>query len=254
MKQSIKYIKDYLDTIPINNINDELIKYEKDDRKGVVNLIYRYKKKYENYISEMKRLENMSFFENLYYNEGIKYIAGIDEVGRGPLAGPVVAAAVILPKDIKIEGINDSKKITDKKRRELNKIIKEKAVAYAIGEVSNDLIDEINILNATYEAMKKALFKLNVSPDIVLIDALTIPNIKVKQKAIIKGDEKSVSIAAASIIAKVYRDDLMIKYDKIYDKYGFSDNKGYGSQSHIETIKKIGLCDIHRKSFTKSFV
>lgn len=254
MRQPIKYIKDYLDTIPINDINDELIKYEKDDRKGVVNLILRYKKKYENYISEMSRLDKMSFFENLYYNKGVQYIAGVDEVGRGPLAGPVVAAAVILPKDIKIEGINDSKKITDKKRRELDKIIKEKALAYAIGEVSNKLIDEINILNATYKAMEKALSKLSISPDIVLVDAVTIPNIKIKQRAIIKGDEKSVSISAASIIAKVYRDDIMIKYDKIYTEYGFSKNKGYGSQSHIETINKIGLCDIHRKSFTKSFV
>lgn len=201
---------------------------------------------------ERQRLEGMREFENKYSDLGA--VAGIDEAGRGPLAGPVVAAAVILPKDIFLPFLNDSKKVTEKRRDVLFDEIKQEAIAYGIGIASNALIDEINILQATYEAMREAISKLSKTPDILLVDAVHIPNISLKQVGIVKGDAKSVNIAAASILAKVTRDRLMLEYDKIYPEYGFASNKGYGTAKHIEALKAYGACDIHRRSFIGNFV
>lgn len=201
---------------------------------------------------ERQRLEGMREFENKYSDLGA--VAGIDEAGRGPLAGPVVAAAVILPKYIFLPFLNDSKKVTEKRRDVLFDQIKQEAIAYGIGIASNALIDEINILQATYEAMREAISKLNKTPDILLVDAVHIPDINIKQVGIVKGDAKSVNIAAASILAKVTRDRLMLEYDKIYPEYGFASNKGYGTAKHIEALKAYGACDIHRRSFIGNFV
>ena len=209
-------------------------------------------KKQEKLQKEIARCEELKRYEKEYESYG--YICGIDEVGRGPLAGPVVAGAVILPKDCDILYINDSKKLSEKKREELYDVIMEKAVAVGIGYASHMRIDEINILQATYEAMREAISKLSVKPDILLNDAVTIPGVDIKQVPIIKGDAKSISIGAASIIAKVTRDRLMVEYDKKYPGYGFASNKGYGSAAHIAAIKEIGPCDIHRHSFIKNFV
>lgn len=201
---------------------------------------------------ERQRLEGMREFENKYSDLGA--VAGIDEAGRGPLAGPVVAAAVILPKDIFLPFLNDSKKVTEKRRDVLFDQIKQEAITYGIGIASNALIDDINILQATYEAMREAISKLNKTPDILLVDAVHIPDINIKQVGIVKGDAKSVNIAAASILAKVTRDRLMLEYDKIYPEYGFASNKGYGTAKHIEALKAYGACDIHRRSFIGNFV
>lgn len=201
---------------------------------------------------ERVRLEGMREFENKYSD--LAYVAGIDEAGRGPLAGPVVAAAVILPKDIFLPFLNDSKKVTEKRRDVLFDEIKQNAIAYGIGIASNTLIDEINILQATYEAMREAVNALEKTPDILLVDAVHIPDINIKQVGIVKGDAKSVNIAAASILAKVTRDRLMAEYDKIYPEYGFVSNKGYGTATHIAALKEIGPCAIHRKSFIGNFV
>ena len=201
---------------------------------------------------ERQRLEGMREFENKYSDLGA--VAGIDEAGRGPLAGPVVAAAVILPKDIFLPFLNDSKKVTEKRRDVLFDQIKQEAIAYGIGIASNALIDDINILQATYEAMREAISKLSKTPDILLVDAVHIPNISLKQVGIVKGDAKSVNIAAASILAKVTRDRLMLEYDKIYPEYGFASNKGYGTAKHIEALKAYGACNIHRRTFIGNFV
>ena len=202
--------------------------------------------------AEKARVEQMCEYEKEY---GVySYICGIDEAGRGPLAGPVVAGAVILPKDCRILYINDSKKLSEKRRNELFDIIKEEAVTYGIGIIDAARIDEINILQATYEAMRSAINNLNPSPDILLNDAVTIPKVDVKQVPIIKGDAKSISIGAASIIAKVTRDAMMVEYDKIYPEYDFASNKGYGSAKHIKALKKYGPCPIHRRSFIHNFI
>ena len=201
---------------------------------------------------ERARLEGMREFENKYSD--LAYVAGIDEAGRGPLAGPVVAAAVILPKDIFLPFLNDSKKVTEKRRDVLFDEIKQNAIAYGIGIASNTLIDEINILQATYEAMREAINALEKTPDVLLVDAVHIPDINIKQVGIVKGDAKSVNIAAASILAKVTRDRIMAEYDKIYPEYGFASNKGYGTATHIAALKEVGPCAIHRKSFIGNFV
>lgn len=207
------------------------------------------------------RLEEMTVFEKECYAAGIEFVAGVDEVGRGPLAGPVVAAAVVLPKDFDVLGIDDSKKVSEKKREELFPIIKEKAVAYAIGMVDHNKIDEVNILEATKIAMAGAIETLDEKLktehkkgiEQILIDALTLDSISIPQKGIIKGDAKSVSIAAASILAKVTRDHMMIKYDEQYPGYEFASNKGYGTKAHYEGLNKQGICPIHRKTFLKKF-
>lgn len=201
---------------------------------------------------ELERLSKMREFEDRYADYA--YICGVDEVGRGPFAGPVVAAAVILPKDATILYLNDSKKVSEKRRLEVYEEIKEQAIAYAIGVVSSERIDEINILQATYEAMRQALDKLQVQPDILLNDAVHIPDIHIKQVGIVKGDAKSISIAAASIIAKVERDALMVEYAKLYPQYALDKNKGYGTKEHIDAIKAYGLTPIHRRSFVKKYI
>lgn len=226
--------------------------YREDTRAGVLAVINKYKKQEEKLLREKERIEQMKFYEKKYDHVG--YICGIDEVGRGPLAGPVVAGAVILPEDCQILYLNDSKKLSEKKREELYEVIMEQAVAVGIGYASHTRIDEINILQATYEAMREAISKLTVRPQILLNDAVTIPMVEIPQVPIIKGDAKSVSIAAASIVAKVTRDRLMVKYDELIPQYGFASNKGYGSQEHIEALKKYGPSPIHRKTFIKNFV
>lgn len=201
---------------------------------------------------EKARTEEMKQFE--YQYEQFGYVCGIDEVGRGPLAGPVVAAAVILPKNCQILYLNDSKKLSEKKREELYEVIMKEAVAVGIGMVSPARIDEINILQATYEAMREAISKLSVTPSVLLNDAVTIPEVTIPQVPIIKGDAKSVSIAAASIIAKVTRDRLMVEYDEMLPGYGFAKNKGYGTAEHIAALKENGATLIHRKTFITKFV
>ncbi len=226
--------------------------YEMDERSGVKKLVEQAQKRYDKLQKELERIESIRKFEKEYESYG--YICGIDEVGRGPLAGPVVAGAVILPKDCKILYINDSKKLSAAKREELYDIIMKEAVAVGIGMASPKRIDEINILQATYEAMREAISKLRVQPDILLNDAVTIPKVDIRQVPIIKGDAKSISIGAASIVAKVTRDRLMVEYDKYLPEYGFASNKGYGSAEHIEALKKFGPSPIHRASFIKNFV
>lgn len=234
---SIKYI---------NSIKDEC-------SFNVEKLCKKYQKKLENEIKEATRYAKMLEFEKEAYKLGFINLCGIDEAGRGPLAGPVVAACVILPKDIFIEGVNDSKKLSPSKRERLFDEITKNAIAYGVGIVDEKVIDNINILNSTKQAMITAINSMQVKPDYLLIDA---ENIKydLPQKAIIEGDAKSISIAAASIIAKVTRDQIMDEVDQIYPEYNFKKNKGYGTKEHIDKIKEIGICPIHRKSFTKNFV
>lgn len=212
----------------------------------------RARKREEKLKAEMARIDALKEYERKYESEG--YVCGIDEVGRGPLAGPVVACACILPKDCNILYINDSKKLSKKKREELYDIIMKEAVAVGIGYNSPERIDEINILQATFEAMREAISKLSVKPDILLNDAVTIPGVDIKQVPIIKGDAKSISIGAASIVAKVTRDRLMEDYDKLFPEYGFASNMGYGTAVHIKALKEIGPCPIHRRSFIHNFV
>lgn len=211
----------------------------------------REQRRQEKLKAERERLEGMRVYERQYRERGT--LCGIDEVGRGPLAGPVVAGAVILPEDCEILYLNDSKKLSEKKRELLYDEIMEKAIAVGIGAVSPERIDEINILQATYEAMRIAISRLSVRPNLLLNDAVTIPQVEIPQVPIIKGDAKSVSIAAASIIAKVTRDRMMVQYEDLYPGYEFASNKGYGSARHIAALKEIGPCPIHRRSFIKNF-
>jgi Ribonuclease HII len=229
-----------------------LEQYETDERSGVITICNQYRNKIVAKQNELERIEVMKKYEKEYSE--YQYICGIDEVGRGPFAGPVIASAVILPKDCDILYINDSKQLSEKKREELYDEIISKAVAFGIGSVPPDQIDEMNILQATYEAMRKAISNMKIKPDILLNDAVTIPGVTIKQVPIIKGDAKSISIAAASIVAKVTRDRMMIAYDKIFPGYDLASNKGYGSPKHIEAIQKLGLTPIHRKSFVKNFI
>ncbi len=251
MDIKITDIKNELELTDPVNLDDILNKYRKDSRTGVIKLIEKYDKIKERLKLELTRTEKMKAYEYKY--KDCSYICGIDEVGRGPLAGPVVACAVILPKDCNILYINDSKQLSEKKREELYDQIMEQAVAVGVGSIPPAKIDEINILQATYEAMRQAIGNLAVVPDILLNDAVTIPKVPLKQVPIIKGDAKSISIAAASIVAKVTRDRLMVAYDSIFPQYGFAANKGYGSQEHIEVLKRVGPSPIHRLSFIKNF-
>ncbi len=252
MEQKINEIKNILQAASINELPAFIESYSKDARTGVQTLIQKAQKQIADYHKELERTEKMKEFEKEYCSYA--YICGIDEVGRGPLAGPVVAGAVILPKDCDILYLNDSKQLTEKKREELYGEIMEKAVATGLGFVSPERIDQINILQATYEAIREAVAKLKPAPDLLLNDAVTIPGISVKQVPIIKGDTKSISIAAASIIAKVTRDRLMVQYDSVFPEYGFAANKGYGAKNHIDALKKYGPTPIHRRSFIKNFL
>lgn len=226
--------------------------YENDERAGVRRLVETAEKRMDALEKEKKRIQGLQAYERKYRDCGL--ICGIDEVGRGPLAGPVVAGAVILPVDCEILYINDSKKLSEKKREELYDVIMEKAVSCAVGYSTPERIDEINILQATYEAMREAIGKLKPQPDILLNDAVRIPGVAIRQVPIIKGDAKSISIGAASIIAKVTRDRLMVEYGRVYPEYDFAGNKGYGSAAHIAALKKNGPTPIHRRSFIKNFI
>ena len=252
MGKSIGEIRDLFKTEDIELIKALIKEFEVDDRDGVKKIVQAGSKKIKAYEEEVIRTESLKVYEHQY--EDLGYICGIDEVGRGPLAGPVVACAVILPKDSKILYLNDSKKLSEKKREELYDVIMKEAVSVGIGYNTPERIDEINILNATYEAMREAISKLNPRPSVCLNDAVTIPKVDIKQVPIIKGDAKSVSIAAASIVAKVTRDRLMVEYSKIYPEYNFASNKGYGSSEHIEALKKYGKTPIHRNSFIGHFI
>ncbi len=238
-----------LDDIEIEHFIEEYASY---DRPGVVKIVESARKKLEKYQAELARIEGMKEYERKYAEYDL--ICGIDEVGRGPLAGPVVAGAVILPKDSSILYVNDSKKLSETKREGLYDVIMREALSVGLGYVDNIRIDEINILQATYEAMRQAIGKLDPQPTLLLNDAVTIPGVDIKQVPIIKGDAKSISIASASIIAKVTRDRLMVEYDKEYPEYDFASNKGYGSARHIEAIKKYGPTPIHRRTFIGNFI
>ena len=248
----IEEIKELLKHTEESVLRDRLQEFREDERPGVQKLILQYEKKAEKYGKELERIENMRSYERKYSRA--EYICGIDEVGRGPLAGPVVTCAVILPKDCRILYVNDSKKLSEKKREELYQIIMEQALDVSIGIESPEVIDEINILQATYSAMQKSVEGLRHKPDIILVDAVTIPGIDCRQEPIIKGDAKSISIASASIIAKVTRDRMMEEYDKIYPDYDFASNKGYGTERHIQALKKKGPSPIHRRSFIRNFI
>lgn len=245
--ESIQEIKEKFKNTSVQELPALCEAYKADERKGVQKLVEQGQKRIAALEKEKERLKQMREFESKY--EHLGYVCGIDEVGRGPFAGPVVAGAVILPADCEILYVNDSKQLSEKMREQLYDEIMEKAVSVAVGYASPARIDEINILQATYEAMREAISKLAVTPQILLNDAVTIPQITIPQVPIIKGDAKSISIAAASIVAKVTRDRLMREYDKIMPEYGFASNKGYGSKEHIEAIKKYGPTPIHRRSF-----
>lgn len=251
-KMTITEIKKEFDILSDSDPESFIKRFERDERTQVKNLVARAEKKIAALEKEKARMIKMFEFERRYSD--YSYICGIDEVGRGPLAGPVVAGAVILPKDCDILYLNDSKQLSEKKREELYSVIMEKAVSVGLGFSSHELIDEINILQATYAAMREAVSKLDPAPDLLLNDAVKIPELTMAQVPIIKGDTLSASISAASIVAKVTRDRMMVKYDEIYPEYGFAKNKGYGSSEHIEALKKYGPTPIHRRSFIKNFV
>ncbi len=244
-------IRDLLQAAENQMLPDFIARFESDERSGVRQLVQRAQKRLDALEKERERLMAMHQYEEQY--KDCQAICGIDEAGRGPLAGPVVAAAVILPKDCEILYLNDSKQLSAKKRELLYDEIMEKAVSVGVGYATPQRIDEINILQATYEAMRQAVNKLSVCPDILLNDAVRIPGLSMQQVPIVKGDAKSVSIAAASIIAKVTRDRLMMEYDKAMPQYHFAANKGYGSAEHIEALAVYGASPIHRRSFITHF-
>ncbi len=250
--KSIGEIREQLQTASGEELTGLIEAYGKDERVGVQKAVETAKKRMAALEKERQRIEDLRFYEEKY--KEYEYICGIDEVGRGPLAGPVVAGAVILPRDCRILYVNDSKQLSEKKREELYDVIMKEAVACAVGYATPERIDEINILQATYEAMREAVGKLNPRPDILLNDAVKIPGIPIPQVPIVKGDAKSITIGAASIIAKVTRDRLMREYDKVFPQFDFAGNKGYGSAAHLEALRKHGPTPIHRRSFIKNFV
>lgn len=250
--KNIKAIREELQAAEDSSLPFFIKMYEADARAGVQKLVGQAKKRLQNLEAEKERIYALQEYERRYPQAA--FICGIDEVGRGPLAGPVVAGAVILPKDCEILYINDSKKLSAAKREELYDVIMDQAIAVGLGQASPQRIDEINILQATYEAMRQAINNLGVMPDILLNDAVTIPQVSIPQVPIIKGDAKSISIGAASIIAKVTRDRMMVAYDSEYPGYAFAENKGYGSAAHIAALGRLGATPIHRQSFIKNFV
>lgn len=252
MSESIQEIKGKLQAAQVSELEALIHRYEQDERVSVQKMLDSAHKRIAAYEKELLRIDKLKEYERRYTE--YTYICGIDEVGRGPLAGPVVAGAVIFPPECDILYINDSKQLSEKKREELYDVIMEKAVACAVGYATPERIDEINILQATYEAMRDAINSLTVRPRLLLNDAVTIPKVEIPQVPIIKGDAKSISIGAASIIAKVTRDRLMREYDRVFPEYDFAGNKGYGSAAHIAALKKYGPTHIHRRSFIKAFV
>ncbi len=253
-KMSCKEIEKFIGVLDDNSRFSYIKFLNQDSRKSVNKLALKLVKMQEKLNNEIARLENLWSFERKGFKLGYKLIAGIDEAGRGPLAGPVVASAVILPKNELIQGIDDSKKLSEKKRDELYEKIKETAIDIGIGIVDNKTIDEINIFNATKLAMKRAIQSMEVKPDFMLIDALELADINIRQRGIIKGDSKSISIAAASIIAKVTRDRIVKEYDIEYPEYNFSKHKGYGTKEHYEALKTYGATPVHRMSFLKKLM
>ena len=253
-KMTLKQIDESIKIMDIDKAVEELELLRKEYGEKLDKLVLKYQKKKASFDKEFLRYDSMCQYEKDGYKKGFRFIAGVDEVGRGPLAGPVVAAAVILPEGIFISGINDSKKLSQKQRNELFDLIMEKSVDVNIGMVGEKEIDEINILNATKKAMKIAINGLANKPDLLLTDAVELEGMDMEQRSIIKGDTLSISIAAASIIAKVTRDKIIDEMDSLYPNYGFTRHKGYGTSEHINSIKKYGICPIHRISFTKNFV
>ncbi len=253
--QKITEIKEIFANIPVEDtdrLKSQIQLFTSDERKGVQKILESQQKRIVAYEKELERTDALWQYEREHPE--CKYICGIDEVGRGPLAGPVVTAAVILPKDCNLLYINDSKQLSAARREELYDKILEQAVSVGIGAVSHERIDEINILQATYEAMRQAIGKLSIKPDLLLNDAVTIPGVDIPQVPIIKGDAKSISIGAASIVAKVYRDRMMVELDKTYPGYDFASNKGYGSPKHLAALKEIGPCEIHRRTFISNLI
>ncbi|MGN0293966.1 MAG: ribonuclease HII [Lachnospiraceae bacterium] len=250
--ETLKAIRERIQALPMDQWEQELALLETDNRQGVVRFASSCRKKLAALANEQDRIRQMQSFER-EMTQGCIF-AGIDEAGRGPLAGPVVAAAVIMPCDCTLLYVNDSKKLSAAKREELFDRIMDTAVSVGVGMSSPGRIDEINILQATYEAMREAVSQLEPYPDMLVNDAVVIPGISVPQKAVIKGDAKCYSIAAASIIAKVTRDRIMEQYDSLYPEYGFAGHKGYGSAAHIAALKMYGPCPIHRHSFIGHFV
>lgn len=250
--RTISDIREELRAAKAEELPSFIEKYEADGRSGAAKLVDQAKKQLEELERERQRIEGLRVYERKYASCGL--ICGVDEAGRGPLAGPVAAGAVILPEGCRIFHINDSKKLSPKRREELYEIIMEQAVAVGVGMASPRRIDEVNILQATYEAMREAIENLAVKPDILLNDAVTIPGVEIRQVPIVKGDAKSITIGAASIVAKVTRDRLMGEYDALYPEYGFAAHKGYGTAAHIAAIQKYGPSPIHRRTFIQHFI
>lgn len=254
---TIKEIKQQFELEAIDRIPSLIDTFDQDPRKGVQQLCKRYSKKYKDYLEEKQRVDLLIEFDRVFQKDDEYLVAGIDEVGRGPLAGPVVAASVVLPYDIVLEGIDDSKQLTEIERNRLLDEIMEKALSVGIGIVDAEMIDQINILQATFRAMKKAVFSMKQFPDIILVDGnQTIPGINedVTQHSVIGGDSKSISIAAASIIAKVTRDKIMVEYNDLYPEFHWDSNKGYGSPNHQWALREFGPTEFHRMSFLKNIL
>lgn len=249
----IKELDQYFKNCTYEEFNKFCLNIE-DSRKGVINLIERYKKKFIKLNTELEEYNKRKKYESFLYKEGHKFIAGIDEVGRGPLAGPVYAAAVILNPEVDIIGIRDSKKLTENQREQLDEKIRNSALAYSVAYSTEDEIDRLNIFNATKLAMKRAIEGLSIKPEYILIDAVSLENISIPQISLIKGDDLSISIGAASIIAKVSRDKFMRELSYKYPQYLWDKNKGYGTKEHIKAIQEYGISDIHRKSFVRNFI
>ncbi|MDE7313069.1 MAG: ribonuclease HII [Eubacterium sp.] len=249
MAKTITQIREEFKAAQLQTLPAFVCAYEADSRAGVRALVAQARKQLEKIQAERARIYQMGEYERQYAQ--YTAVCGIDEAGRGPLAGPVVAGAVVLPRDCEILYINDSKKLTAAMREQLFDEIMEQAVAAGVGIVSEKRIDEVNILNATYEAMREAINNLGILPDILLNDAVTIPGVPIRQVPIVKGDAKSISIAAASILAKVTRDHMMEEYGRMYPGYGFAAHKGYGTKEHIQALEQKGPCEIHRRTFLK---
>lgn len=252
--ESVGDIKRRLSACSPNELEQVLEELSADGRKGVQSLTAAFRKKQEALRREQERTEKLWEIERECLQKGFQTVGGIDEVGRGPLAGPVIAAFVLLKPDSQLLYINDSKKLSAQKREFLAEEIKKEALCVSIGAASAEEIDRMNILQATYHAMQLAVSTAAIQADFLLVDALTIPKIRIPQKGIVHGDARSISIGAASIVAKVYRDTMMTELDKLFPEYGFAEHKGYGTPSHIEAIRKFGPCPLHRKTFLKNIV
>lgn len=251
-EMTIKEIKAELEKMELTAVSEELLAELTDDfRKGVQQLAQRYQRKKQRVAKKREKFREMKRFEDDLVNRGYRLVGGVDEAGRGPLAGPVAAAVVILPQDIWMPGLNDSKQLSEAKREEFFAKLQEEAVDIGVGLVDSNRIDEINIRNANYQAMREAISDLEQTPDYLLVDGEEIPEIEIRQQRIVDGDARSISIAAASIIAKVTRDRMLVEYDQEYPEYNFAQHKGYGTADHIAALEEYGPCPIHRYSFSK---